>query len=91
MPIRLWVAFMMSFPPSRLWGTVRTGEVGTHRQQFPGWPGRRVGTVLLVTGEAMEGFGYKLGWLAIAGSDMASILAALGLRDLGPLHVAAMP
>jgi hypothetical protein len=40
--------------------------------------------VLLVNGEAMVGFGYKLGWLAVAASDTASILTALGLRDLGP-------
>jgi hypothetical protein len=40
--------------------------------------------VLLVNGEAMVGFGYKQGWLAVAATDASTVLTALGLRDLGP-------
>jgi hypothetical protein len=32
---------------------------------------------------AMVGFGYKMGWFAVAASDPAPVMAALGLHDLG--------
>ncbi|WP_433294743.1 hypothetical protein ACQP2F_33925 [Actinoplanes sp. CA-030573] len=34
----------------------------------------------------MVGFGGKQAWLAIAGRDQEAVLAALGLRDLGPVR-----
>jgi hypothetical protein len=40
--------------------------------------------VLLMDGEAMVGFGYKQGWLAVAATDTSPVLTALGLHDLGP-------
>jgi hypothetical protein len=44
--------------------------------------GRRI--VDEVRGETMVGFGYKQAWLAIRDGEAAAVIAALGLRDLGP-------
>ncbi|WP_204300972.1 hypothetical protein [Actinoplanes campanulatus] len=35
--------------------------------------------------DVMAGFGGKQAWLAVAGGDPEAVLAALGLRDLGPV------
>ena len=34
--------------------------------------------------ETMMGFGHKQAWLAVRDGDTAAVVAALGLRDLGP-------
>jgi hypothetical protein len=50
------------------------------------WPGARdAGSVMIVGGERMVGFGYKQAWLAVRDGDAASVASALGLRDLGPV------
>ncbi|GAA4589226.1 hypothetical protein GCM10023107_12110 [Actinoplanes octamycinicus] len=36
--------------------------------------------------DVMAGFGGKQAWLAVAGRDQDAVLAALGLRDLGPVR-----
>ncbi|WP_285558719.1 hypothetical protein [Actinoplanes regularis] len=36
--------------------------------------------------DVMTGFGGKQAWLAIAGRDQVAVIAALGLRDLGPVR-----
>ena len=33
----------------------------------------------------MVGFGYKQAWLAVRDGDPDAVIAALGLRDLGPV------
>ncbi|GAA1770441.1 hypothetical protein [Luedemannella helvata] len=37
-----------------------------------------------MSGETMMGFGFKQAWLAVRDGDPAAVVAALGLRDLGP-------
>ncbi len=38
-----------------------------------------------VSGETMVGFGYKNAWLAVRDTEPRKVIAALGLRDLGPV------
>src|SRR5688500_5430864 len=38
-----------------------------------------------VNGETMVGFGFKQAWLAVRDGRAEPVMAALGLRDLGPV------